>query len=371
VNAHILRSLARRLSHAALCTAVCAALSACGELEVEDAGPDDAGELETTDDGGPPPVSDAGRADPSDAGLEDDAGEPPNEEDAGPFLVLLGGEVYDAADDGLLSGVDVACSCGEADTTDADGLWVLEVPAGSHTLSFTLDGYETIELVIDTDDGDEPWASLGLVASVSPYVDVIDHAFLIEHFGGTAANAFDYDDDVMGFQAYLDDVGVQYFSANEIVTPNSPSAAAQCGYMILLPTRGEWEKIGALALMADQLRALVGEPVLMRNWWRPDCYNELVGGAAGGDHPDADAVDLDFQSATSRAAAQQYLCNNYWAEDIVPAEDIAPGSDLDPRLNMSVGLGGVTIHLGVLSANGRRFWKYGSYTQEPDSGSCW
>ena len=57
--------------------------------------------------------------------------------------------------------------------------------------------------------------------------------------------------------------------------------------------------------------------------------------------------------------------------DIVPPEQIAPGSDLDPRLNMSVGLGGITIHLGVLSAAGRRFWYYDSYTAEPGSGNCW
>ena len=35
----------------------------------------------------------------------------------------------------------------------------------------------------------------------------------------------------------------------------------------------------------------------------------------------------------------------------MPPEQIAPGSDLDPRLNMSIGLGGISIHLGVLSAN--------------------
>jgi hypothetical protein len=202
-------------------------------------------------------------------------------------------------------------------------------------------------------------------------VEKIDHAFLIEHFGGTVVDAMAYSDDLAGFQQYLDDVGVQYFSANEITTPNNPTAAQMCGYDILLPDPSWWEKIGALALLADELRALVGEPVFMRNWWRPPCYNELVGGAAGGDHPDADAVDLDFLSAGSRALAQGYLCEQYWAQDIVPPEAIAPGSDLDPRLNLSVGMGGATLHVGLLSVNGRRFWFYGSYTDEPGSGDCW
>lgn len=202
-------------------------------------------------------------------------------------------------------------------------------------------------------------------------VSEIDHEFLIYHFGGNPVDASSFADDESGFQAYLDAVGVTYFDAAEIVTPSHPQAAADCGYMILLPDQGQWEKIGALALFADRLRELVGEPVWMRNWWRPDCYNAAVGGAPGGDHPDADAVDLDFLSATSRAAAQAYLCSEYWLQNIVSPDEIEPDADVDPRLNMSVGLGGATIHLGVLSRNGRRFWTYGSYTQEANSGSCW
>jgi len=208
-------------------------------------------------------------------------------------------------------------------------------------------------------------------AGDSNLVDVIDHAFLVEHFGGTVVDATDYTDDIDGFQAFLDDTGVQFFSANEITTPHNASAAAGCGYQILLPDQDMWARIAALALFSDELRALVDEPVYMRNWWRPPCYNSAVGGAAGGDHPDGDAVDLDFQSATSRALAQRHLCEVYWAQDIVAAEDIAPGADLDPRLNMSVGLGGATIHLGVLSERGRRHWTYSSYSVQPNQGTCW
>ncbi len=202
-------------------------------------------------------------------------------------------------------------------------------------------------------------------------VDEIDHEFLIDHLGGDPVNAFDYGPDLDSFQLYLDAVGVQYTSAAEIVEPYDPAAATGCGLTILLPEREQWEKIGALALFTDELRELVGEPIFMRNWWRPPCYNAAVGGAANGDHPDADAVDLDFLSNASRAMAQKFLCETYWSQDIVAPDQIAPGADLDPRLNMSVGLGGVSIHLGVLSAGGRRYWTYSSYTDEPDSGDCW
>lgn len=202
-------------------------------------------------------------------------------------------------------------------------------------------------------------------------VDEIDHEFLIDHLGGVVANPFDYGPDLDSFQQYLNAVGVQHTSAQEIAEPYNQAAATGCGYSILLPERDEWEKAAALALFTDDLTELVGEPIFMRNWWRPPCYNSAVGGAAGGDHPTADAVDLDFSSNASRAIAQGYLCEMYWSQDIVEPDQIAPGSNLDPRLNMSVGLGGLTIHLGVLSAGGRRSWFYGSYTNEPGSGDCW
>lgn len=204
------------------------------------------------------------------------------------------------------------------------------------------------------------------------FVAEIDHEFLIEHFGGDpTVDAFDFVADIDGLQLYLDAVGVQHVSAPDLVEPYNADVAAMCGFDLLLPEQDQWEKGAALALFTDVLTELVGEPIFLRNWWRPDCYNEGVGGAPGGDHPDADAVDLDFSSASSRALAQQFLCETYWEMDIVAPEQILPGSDLDPRLNMSVGLGGVTIHLGVLSAGGRRFWYYDTYTSEPDSGLCW
>ncbi len=201
--------------------------------------------------------------------------------------------------------------------------------------------------------------------------DEIDHEYLIQMLGGDPVNAFDYGPDLDSFQLYLDAVGVQNFTAEEISAPHNQAAATGCGYTILLPERDQWEKAAALALFTDELRGLVGEPIYMRNWWRPPCYNAAVGGAAGGDHPDADAVDLDFSSAASRAMAQKFLCEEYWNAPIITPDQIAPGAVIDPMLNMSVGLGGLTIHLGVLSGGGRRNWFYGSYTNEPDSGNCW
>lgn len=178
---------------------------------------------------------------------------------------------------------------------------------------------------------------------------------VIRQLGGSAVKSTMFPKTIAGFQMYLDAVGVRYFSAREMTTPNHPDKAKQCGFDHFLPPHEDWAKGAALALLADKLRALVNEPVKMRNWWRPSCYNSKVGGAAGSDHVQAFAVDLDFRSAQSRAKAQGYLCKNYWSSD----------------LQLSIGLGGVTIHLGILSPKGKRSWKYSSYTKLPNSGNCW
>ncbi|BBM85965.1 D-Ala-D-Ala carboxypeptidase family metallohydrolase [Candidatus Uabimicrobium amorphum] len=177
----------------------------------------------------------------------------------------------------------------------------------------------------------------------------------IRQLGGSAVKSTMFPKTVDGFQMYLDAVGVRYFSAREMTRPNHPDKAKQCGFDNFLPPHEDWPKGAALALLADKMRALVNEPVKMRNWWRPSCYNSKVGGAKGSDHVQAFAVDLDFRSAQSRAKAQAYLCQNYWSGD----------------LQLSVGLGGVTIHLGILSPKGKRSWKYSSYTKLPNSGNCW
>ncbi|MBI4822571.1 MAG: carboxypeptidase regulatory-like domain-containing protein [Deltaproteobacteria bacterium] len=278
----------------------------------------------------------------------------------------------DATTGAAVPAASVLCSCGPQTTSDANGRFGLTLPLGTHTLTVSKADYQTSVTSVSVVAGTQN-VSLGIDPSepMSPGVSVIDHSFLIQRFGGVDADPTPFPETEEGFQQYLDAVGVTYFAAWEYVEPHNPAAAADCGYTLLLPDRSMWRKAAALGLLADQLRSLVGEPVTLRNWWRPPCYNEAVGGEPGGDHPDADALDLDFRSNSSRAAAQRYLCENYWSQDLLAPDEIAPGSNLNPRLNLSVGLGGVTIHLGLLSRNGRRFWKYASYTDEANSGNCW
>jgi hypothetical protein len=288
------------------------------------------------------------------------------------------GRVWDAStgDEATGTGIGAAaivCDCGLMTTSDAAGAWTLSVPTGTQRITFIKSGFTHASRSVLVAAGGSVDLPIGLEPVTPPdhSVRVIDQSFLIRHFGGDDVDPMTFPETTDGFQAYLDAVGVRHFSALEYVTPHNLEVAHECGYTILLPERDRWRKGAALGLLADVLRDLVQEPITLRNWWRPDCYNTGVGGEPNGDHPDADALDLDFQSAPSRAAAQRYLCETYWDRDILTPDEIAPGSNLDPRLNMSVGLGDITIHLGLLSTNGRRFWKYASYTAQASSGDCW
>ena len=340
---------------------------------VEDEGSVNTSELDSVEnDAGPQEQRDTSREGESeDAGMPNDAG--PDQNDAA-------GETHDAESNeeteteilgfvvngqGALADVDVVCSCGQQTRTDPDGQWGLTLVEGAHTLTFSRDDHEVLTLDINTSDTDEQWREVHLQAHL---VEVVDHEFLIRHFGGDVVETFAYEETINGFQEFLDATGVVFFSAQEISTPNNQRAASDCGYVNLLPPRGSWHKMAALGMFSDELRSLVGEPIAMRNWWRPPCYNNAVGGAAGGDHPDADAVDLDFRSSASRALAQGFLCENYWSRNIVSSDESANGRAV--RLNMSVGVGGNTIHLGLLSSRGRRSWRYGSYFNVAGDGNC-
>lgn len=170
----------------------------------------------------------------------------------------------------------------------------------------------------------------------------------IGHFNRLALDASFFDHDLDGFQNYLTSSGIRYFSAREMTTPNHPAKARAAGYDTFLPERGWWLRGAALAALADVLRELVGEPVRMRNWWRPAAYNKAVGGKPGSDHVTAHGVDLDYKSQASRRKAEARLREYH---------------DEAPWLEMSLGLGARTTHVGIGSPRGSREWHYDNYTR--------
>ena len=152
-----------------------------------------------------------------------------------------------------------------------------------------------------------------------------------------------------GFQDYLDAIGVNHFSASEMVTPRHPDVAAKLGYSIFLPPHDWWSRGAALALLSSVLRELVGEPVHMRNWWRPRPYNNdetKVEGATDSEHIAAYAVDLDFRSPESRKIAEDHILE-------LAAQET--------WLELSIGLGNQSIHFGMFPPRGGRRWTYASH----------
>lgn len=176
--------------------------------------------------------------------------------------------------------------------------------------------------------------------------DLLDRA--IDFFGGPAGiDPTSFEMTMDGFQEYLDALGVEHFTAREMLTPHHPNTASRFGFSVFLPPHRWWKRGGALALLADELRRLVGEPVVMRNWWRPTVYNAAVDGAAESDHVTAHGIDLDYRSAASRRTAEARLRELY----------------NDERwLQLSLGLGNQTTHVGISSPGRRRDWLYASYT---------
>jgi hypothetical protein len=153
---------------------------------------------------------------------------------------------------------------------------------------------------------------------------------------------------VDGFQDYLAASGVHAVSAAEMTRPNHPAIAERLGFHTFLPPQTWWRRGAALALLIQQLRAASGDTLYVRNWWRPAAYNAdpAVGGARNGDHPTANAVDLDYASRAGRIRAERWLRS----------------LDRTARwMQLSLGLGDRTTHVGIGSPKGRREWHYAGW----------
>lgn len=176
---------------------------------------------------------------------------------------------------------------------------------------------------------------------------------MIQKFRGKVVNTSAFNSNAQGFQSFLLASGVRKYDASDLIAPYNKSAAKKCGYDVLLPGKEDWQKGAALALWAEDLAAFAGELPVIRNWYRPSCYNSAVGGASKSDHLTARAIDMDFDTATARRKAQKELCRAW-----------------NSSLNMQIGLGGQSIHLGAESPLGKRNWYYDTYQDSDKGRSC-
>ena len=167
----------------------------------------------------------------------------------------------------------------------------------------------------------------------------------IRHFGGRLTKPEEYAESVSGFQKYLRDSGVRKVSATQMTRPHHVAIARDVGFDVFLPKKAWWSRGAALALLAQAIEEAIGEPVTIRNWWRPARYNAdaRVAGAKRSDHLTAHAIDIDYRSRRSAERARR------WLEELRRKQ---------PWLRLSVGSGPITTHVGIDSPLGSRQWTY-------------
>jgi len=151
------------------------------------------------------------------------------------------------------------------------------------------------------------------------------------------------------FSSYLDDYSIEFFSVEEVIRPNHPDTAREVGYEVLIPPLHLWPWSLLVLRVGDRMRRAVDHPVRLRNLYRPMSYNALVASSGiDSDHPNACAGDFDFRTGDHRRVA----------EDLI--RDL---SRAHPELDVSLGLGARTLHVGIMSPKGKRHWFYDSYDE--------
>ncbi len=186
-----------------------------------------------------------------------------------------------------------------------------------------------------------------------PLVELCEQAIILFN-GNPTSDSAEFALTENGFQAYLESAAVNHFAAAEMIDPHESAVAASHGYTQFLPPHTWWPFGAALALLAAILRDEVGEAITMRNWWRPRSYNDdkQVGGKPDSEHIGGYAVDLDYASASARELAEIYL------RDLRVQE---------PWLELSLGLGNLSTHVGLFSPKRSRIWHYKSHPDHPSN----
>ncbi len=195
---------------------------------------------------------------------------------------------------------------------------------------------------------------------------------LIELLGGRDVDEEDYIWGLRQAKRYLDAVygeQMSFFSVGEITAPRHPKIAYEVGYEYFLPPTHWWPRMACIRLICDRVRLLVNEPIHIKNYWRPQIYNDHrhVGGVPNSAHVEACAADLVFRSRKAIQQALKYFFEPLWLSPI--------------NFDLGLGVGSRTIHFDVLSsladereAGGqerRRWWRYKSEADYGGPRSRW
>ena len=202
--------------------------------------------------------------------------------------------------------------------------------------------------------------------------DIITYGDMIKNLGGSIEAPLNYDKDFVGFQKFLSDSGIKHFNSLETGTPGSKSYAKECGLKHLIPARACWLRVASLLLTGDKIRSHLDSKVIITSLYRPACYNKKVKGTAKSDHLTARSMDLSFFEKEKRKLAADFICQNFWKDDLYNLSPDMNSSNIDDTLNISIGLGGTYMHIGLSSPQGRRYWVYNSYVKAGgQANNCW
>lgn len=174
---------------------------------------------------------------------------------------------------------------------------------------------------------------------------------LILRNGYKYPDPFAYPETVEGLDKYLKTAGIRHFSGRELATPYHPGTAKKLGWLdgTLVPPQACWPHGLACLTIAEAVRERIGnKPLLVANWYRPEPYNRAVGGAAGGDHLTATAIDIQFIGSSAEV--------RMYREKVVPyLEGLYRSGDY---LSLGLYADHKRIHIGVYTPKGKRQWNH-------------
>jgi len=197
--------------------------------------------------------------------------------------------------------------------------------------------------------------------------EILEYGFIVQKLGGKIKDPSIYKKTMSGLQDFLNETGIKNFTAYEISHPGNMKRAKSCGIKNLIPPRGCWLRTAALSLLAENIRNELKQKVKINSHYRTKCYNKKLGGSKRSEHLEARSIDLSYQSPEFRKIAMNYMCKNFWKDDVFGLTGIK-----NSKLNFSIGIGYKYTHIGLGSKNGRRYWLYKSFVEnEPLPKDCW
>lgn len=94
------------------------------------------------------------------------------------------------------------------------------------------------------------------------------------------------------FQAYIESLNLQYFSATEFLVKGANNKPGGKGEGLNTnPPRHLWKNIGNTAKMLDEIRKRLNAPVYILSVYRSLAYNTAIDGASSSRHMEFDAID--------------------------------------------------------------------------------